>query len=137
MAVTIGINDLKQPTGKLSEKLFDDEFDVLLGGWLQQAVEQVEANTGIVSASQNKAAAAWVYHLAFEYKAALQANTPNQVNFTNSPGISKTMSADQREYFVNQSKYWLGIYTGYDTTPVATTGNVFAGSLTVPVLPRW
>lgn len=133
MAVTLTIADLRQPIGELSAELFaGTNFDTLLTGWLAQAVAKVGA--GVVD--ENAAAAAWVYYRAYSYKAALQANTPNQVNFSNQPGVSKTMSADQREYFINLAEHWKSIFDGYVVPPVVV-GGAFTGSQSVSVLPRW
>lgn len=136
MAVTLIASDLVQPDGELAKTLFaGDEFDSLVIGWLQQAAERVVANTSIVAANHNAAAAAWVYYRAYSYKASLQANTPNQVNFTNQPGISKTMSADQREYFVNLANRWRTMFDGYIVVPTADT--LFTGSVMVDTRARW
>jgi len=114
MAVTLTIADLEQPTGELTTELFPGSvLAVLLSGWLEQAETKVEADTGIATASQNAAAAAWVYYRAYSHKASMQASTPNQVNFSNQPGVSKTMSADQREYFVNLANLKLAEYEGH------------------------
>ena len=114
MAVTLVIDDLQQPIGELSTELFPTgNLGELLDGWLTQATNKVDADTGIATADQNTAATAWVYYRAYSYKANMQASTPNQVNFSNQPGVSKTMSVDQREYFVNLASTKLAEYEGF------------------------
>lgn len=124
MAVTLTIADLKQPIGELSAELFTGtNFDTLLTGWLAQAVAKVGAGV----ADENAAAAAWVYYRAYSYKASLQANTPNQVNFSNQPGVSKTMSADQREYFVNLANQKLAEFEGFNVADSTVGAPAFFG----------
>lgn len=137
MAVTLTTADLQQPAGELTESLFPgSNFSSLLVGWLAQAKAKVEGDGSIAPANHNAAAAAWVYYRAFSHKAALQANTPNQVNFSNQPGVSKTMAADQREYFVNLANQWLATFSGYVAATASAMGSL-TGSQMLNTLPRW
>lgn len=138
MAVTLSSFDLIQPTGELSESLFPgNDFDLLVGGWLGQATTLVDANSAIATANQNLAAAAWVYYRGFSHVAQRLASSPVSVSASHDGSMSKTMSSDQRAYFVALAKHWKSIFDDYDTTPPLTTDNAFTGSLMVNTLPRW
>jgi hypothetical protein len=125
MAVTLMTADLVQPDGELSESLFPgNDFNVLLSGWLAQAVTQVGANTAIATANQNAAAAAWVYHRAYSMIAARLASSPVSVSTSHDGSVSKSMSVDQRKYFVDMAAAKKADYESYETESASTTAVV-------------
>lgn len=138
MAVTLTPTDLTQPDGELSAFLFPNgDFATLLAGWLSQSATLVEANIGIAAANQNNAAAAWVYYRGFTHIAQRLAALPVSVSTAHDGSMSKTMSSDQRAYFVSMAKHWKSVFDAYDTTPALTTDGVFPGSLMVNTVARW
>lgn len=125
MAVTLTIDDLKQPTGELAEALFPGEtLDTLLAGWLTQAATLVTGNASIATASHNPAAAAWVYHRAYGYKVLLMASDPNDVTVGER---SETYAADQRKQFVALRDSYLSRYSSYEVPALTSATPVFFG----------
>lgn len=122
MAVTLSTFDLIQPTGELSESLFPgSDFSMLLGGWFGQAETLVEANAAIAAANHNSAAAAWVYYRAYSHVAARLASSPVSVSTSHDGSVSKTMSSDQRKYFVDLAAAKLADYESRETEAASTT----------------
>lgn len=122
MAVTLSTFDLIQPTGELSESLFPgSDFSMLVGGWFGQAETLVEANTAIAATSHNLAAAAWVYYRAYSHVADRLASSPVSVSVSHDGSMSKTMSTDQRKYFIDKATAKLAQYESYETEAASTT----------------
>lgn len=122
MAVTLFTFDLIQPTGELSESLFPgSDFSMLIGGWFGQAETLVEANAAIATANHNLAAAAWVYYRAYSHVAARLASSPVSVSTSHDGSVSKTMSSDQRKYFVDLAAAKLADYESHETEAASTT----------------
>lgn len=139
MAVTLSTFDLTQPEGELSETLFPGgNFDMLLAGWLGQAVALVEANPAIASANQNLAAAAWVYYRAYDHIAQRMASSPVRVATSLDGSVAKEMAQDQRKYWFDKAVAKKADYEAYETEAPSTTsvmpaffGRVSAGRVTV------
>lgn len=126
MAVTLTTFDLIQPDGELSESLFPSgDFNVLVAGWLGQATAKVEANTAIATADQNTAAAAWVYHRAYDHIAQRLASSPVRVSTSIDGSVSKEMAQDQRTFWAKKAAEKKADYEALET--------VSASSAVVPV----
>ena len=140
MAVTLSTLDLKQPDGELSESLFPgNDFDMLLAGWLGQAVTMVEANAAIATANQNLAAAAWVYYRAYDHIAQRMASSPVRVATSLDGSIAKEMAQDQRKFWFDKAIAKKADYEAFETEAPSTTavmpaffGRVSASRTTVP-----
>jgi hypothetical protein len=114
MSVTLTVDDLEQPLGELDASLFPSgNIDNLVTVWLSQAITTVEANTGIATADQDEAAAAWVYYRAYTQVADRFANTAQTIMIDGQ--VTRTTSADQRKYFADRAAYWLEFYYSYNT----------------------
>lgn len=128
MAVTLITDDLVQPVGEIDSGLFPNgDIDLLVTSWLSQAVAKVEANTGITTANQNAAAAAWVYYRAYTLVADRLANTAQTIMVDGQ--VTRTTGADQRKYFAGRAEYWLGVYYSLNTLIPAITVPTFFGTV--------
>ncbi len=125
MAVTLTTFDLIQPDGELSESLFPSgDFNVLLAGWLGQATGKVEANTAIAATNQNSAAAAWVYHRAYDHIAQRLASSPVRVSTSIDGSVSKEMAQDQRKFWADKAVEKKADYEAFETESASTTSVV-------------
>lgn len=126
MAVTLTITDLQQPTGELDSDMFPlGNIDILLSGWLAQAETKV---TDFSIATQNDAAAAWVYYRGFSAIAQRLAATPSSKS-VDSGAVTVSTSADQRKYFDTLAKYWFDIFNALDVVTPSLANPAFFGSV--------
>lgn len=122
MAVTLTSGDLIQPDGELSESMFPGgNFDTLLAGWLSQASTKVTANSAIASANHDSAAAAWVYHRAYDHIAQRMASSPVRVSTSIDGSVAKEMAQDQRKYWFDKAAEKKADYESYETESASTT----------------
>lgn len=134
MAVTLVDIDLVQPIGQLSNSYFPDgDLDALLGGWLSRATTKVEANTGIAAASQDDAAAAWTYYLAYSHIANRLGAMPNTLS-VGSGEVSRAYAADRPAYWLARAEANLAAYAAL-VVPAVTAAAVTTprDSMYVPV----
>lgn len=134
MAVTLSTYDLVQPDGELSESLFPgSDFDLLLAGWLGQAVALVEANAAIATSNQNLAAAAWAYHRAYDHIAQRMASSPVRVATSLDGSVAKEMAQDQRKFWFDKATAKKADYEAFETEAPSTTSVVpaFFGRVSV------
>lgn len=120
MAVTLEIYDLKQPVGELESTLFPDAdmtIDVALTGWLSQAITKVEADADITTASQNEAAAAWVYYRAFSYVAQWIKAEPERITVGER---TEWLGADRAKFFLDLANKWRATFEGFSAPTVRT-----------------
>jgi len=130
MSVTLVADNLTQPQGELDASLFPDgNLTDLLAGWLQDAKDRVDANTGIATADQNEAAAAWVYYRAYTQVAQRFANEANSI--TVGPR-TESYNADQRKYFADQAQRWLDWFYAQSTLTPAVPVPAFFGTIKGP-----
>lgn len=135
MAVTLTIDDLKQPIGELDESLFPDgNIDTLLAGWLDQAANQVNAAAGIATADQDDAAAGWVYYRAYTQIADRLASQAESI--TVGPRTERT-STGQQKYFADKAKYWLDWYYGLFTLTQTASAPAFFTTVKANRYPVW
>jgi len=120
MAVTIEIYDLQQPNGELESSLFPDPvmtIDVALTGWLSQAITKVEADADIPTASQNNAAAAWVYYRAYTYIAQWIKAEPERITVGER---TEWLGADRAKFFLDLANEWRATFEGFSAPTVRT-----------------
>lgn len=128
MAVTLTVDDLEQPLGELDASLFPNgDIDNLCAAWLAQAIAKIEANTGIATADQDAAAAAWVYYRAYMQVADRFANSPSTIVVDGT--VTRTTAADQRKYFADRAAYWLDFYYSYNTLVALAAVPAFFGTV--------
>ncbi len=134
MAITLVVNDFKEPLGELQDELFPSGLDTLLSGWLAQATVKVTAATGI--ANQDAAAEAWVYYRAYNHIAQRMNAEAAQASLES--GVSRTIASDQRAYFSARAIYWLDAYDALDTiVTVAEATTVVPPSHSVRIRATW
>lgn len=120
MAVTLEITDFLLPLGDLYPELFPGfNLPDLLDGWINQAIGQVESNSGIEAADHNDAASAWVRYRAYSLKAQTVAAAPSSASVG---PTSKSYAQDQRTYWRQKAIDALSEFVGFDTAnPVQRT----------------
>lgn len=113
MTVTLQTFDLIQPEGELSADWFPNiDMTTLITGWLQQATTKAEA--AAAATDHNAAAAAWVYHRAYQYIAQRLASSPVRVSTSLDGSQAKEMTKDQREYWIKLSDTKRAEYESYE-----------------------
>lgn len=119
MAITLIVDDLKQPTGELMPSLFPgNDIDLLIAGWLQQASDEILFR-GIADVDATQAAYAWVYYRAYEHVSIrLNAEFASRVISSGAGNATQSVTGDQRKFFADRSMYWFGFFNSY-TAPTA------------------
>lgn len=108
MAVTLDIYDLTVPDGELSNNYFPQgDLSTHLQGWLDAATVKVEADSAIATANHDNAAAAWVYHRAFDYIANQLAALPRDAS-EGDGAIRVSYAANQHLHYSSLAAKWLG-----------------------------
>lgn len=137
MAVTITEADLEQPAGQLAASYFPDaDLATQLPGWLESAVAKVEADVTIPIASQNDAAAAWVYYLAYSYMADRIAAMPN-VASVGSGEASQTYSKDRLDYWLARAAAQKATYDALVPDVPVTVSTPSRSSMSIPTRAVW